>query len=92
MNVGGFTRRFKLEIPMRFVVLLLVFFAVPWLLLVAFAESHCPVIRGAILGGTDTRCGEGDGPMWFIAMVTAPIGGFAVLGLLLAALGRVFRR
>ena len=80
-----------MDVPMRVTILLLVFFAAPWLLLVGFAESHCPVIRDALLG-TNSRCGEGDGPIWFVAMVTSPIGGFALLGLLLVVLGRLFRR
>jgi hypothetical protein len=65
--------------------------AAPWLFLVAYAESHCPVIRNTILG-TSSRCGKGDGPLWFLAMVSSPIGGFATLGLLVMALSRVFRR
>jgi hypothetical protein len=46
--------------------------AAPWLFLVAYAESHCPVIRDAILS-TSSRCGEGDGPLWFLAMVTSQL-------------------
>jgi hypothetical protein len=63
-------------------------FAGLWLSLVAYAEFSCPFIFGKVAA----HCGEGAGPAWFIVMVTSPVGGFAVLGLILMVVVGISRR
>jgi hypothetical protein len=61
-------------------------FAGLWLSLVAYAESSCPLIFKV-----SVHCSEGAGPAWFLVMVTSPVGGFTVLGLVLMAISGIVR-
>lgn len=59
-----------------------------WLSLVAYAQFHCPLL----FAESGVHCSEGAGPIWFLVMVTSPIGGFAVLGLFIMVIAHLFRR
>jgi hypothetical protein len=68
--------------------------AVLWLCLVTYAESQCATLSHQLgiphhsYGNNCTAMGI----FWFIPMLTAPVGGFAILGVILIALVSLFRR
>jgi hypothetical protein len=53
-----------------------------WLSLVAYAQYQCPL----------PSCNGGGTIGWYLPLFTSPIGGFAVPGLILMAIVRIFRR
>jgi hypothetical protein len=68
--------------------------AVFWLCLVGYAESQCASLSyqlGIAHPGYGNNCKE-MGLFWFIPMLTAPAGLFAVFGVLLIAVGRLVQR
>ena len=58
-----------------------------WLLTVAYAQFRCSLIPSI-----GHHCNDPTLDVWLLPFITAPIGGFAVLGLILMALVHLFRR
>lgn len=58
-----------------------------WLLLIAYAQLTCSLIPSI-----GTQCHDPRLDVWMLPLFTAPVGGFALLGVILAAVVAMFRR
>jgi hypothetical protein len=58
-----------------------------WLLLIAYAQLTCSLIPSI-----GTQCHDERGDVWMLPLFTAPVGGFALLGLILMAVVAMCRR
>ena len=58
-----------------------------WIVFVVYAQLTCSLIPSV-----GTHCHDPTLDVWMLPFLTAPFGGLAILGLILTALVRVFRR